>query len=365
MQEVAEVEHRCVDCGTEVLREGDRSAWPERCPVHKDQRNREMERAAQKRRPRPSRAKPSKTVVEPCVACGTDVTIARKTRWEVRCTSCAEDRAVQKRRALASGDPQEHRCLECGVELQRKGARGAWPLRCPTHREEHDAQRRRTAEVVRPKVSRARTEEPEPRRCLNCPAPVYWRFTRWQLRCDSCAEVQAREVRASRRSRLIVQRRKWLRALTCEQCGEPVSRGNRRLRIRLCLACLKTYRNAQVTAYRISRPEASREASRRWQRRNPDAVRSRNSLRRARRRSVTFERFRHEEIFNRDGWRCQICRRPVDRNAPRFHPRSPTLDHVIPLSQGGPHTKANTRCACWSCNASRGNRGGNEQLALI
>ncbi|MGR6320784.1 HNH endonuclease [Micromonospora soli] len=103
----------------------------------------------------------------------------------------------------------------------------------------------------------------------------------------------------------------------------------------------------------------------RWRRANPDAIRSRNSLRRARKRAVRYEVFRHEEIFERDGWRCQICRRMTDRTAPRFHPRSPTLDHVIPLSQGGPHTRANTRCACFECNSKRGDRGGNEQLALI
>lgn len=34
----------------------------------------------------------------------------------------------------------------------------------------------------------------------------------------------------------------------------------------------------------------------------------------------------------------------------------PTLDHVIPLSKGGPHVLANAVLACFSCNARKGNR---------
>ncbi|HET7615897.1 MAG TPA: HNH endonuclease [Bacillales bacterium] len=33
-----------------------------------------------------------------------------------------------------------------------------------------------------------------------------------------------------------------------------------------------------------------------------------------------------------------------------------TIDHIIPLSQGGPNSFANTVMSCRSCNASKGNR---------
>ena len=36
--------------------------------------------------------------------------------------------------------------------------------------------------------------------------------------------------------------------------------------------------------------------------------------------------------------------------------RSQTADHVIPRSQGGPDTRANTRGACHPCNRHRLNR---------
>jgi 5-methylcytosine-specific restriction endonuclease McrA len=61
------------------------------------------------------------------------------------------------------------------------------------------------------------------------------------------------------------------------------------------------------------------------------------------------------KIFERDRWRCQLC----GRNTPKAlrgknQPASPELDHIVPLSRGGPHTYANTQCACRECNGNKG-----------
>jgi 5-methylcytosine-specific restriction endonuclease McrA len=71
------------------------------------------------------------------------------------------------------------------------------------------------------------------------------------------------------------------------------------------------------------------------------------------------------EIFKRDGSRCHICRRRLSPKTKWPHPRTPSIDHLIPLTRGGLHEKANVRTACLSCNSAKGNRGGNEQLLLI
>lgn len=77
------------------------------------------------------------------------------------------------------------------------------------------------------------------------------------------------------------------------------------------------------------------------------------------------ERVDTSQIYERDGWRCGICRKRVDRRLAWPHPKSPSLDHVVPISEGGAHTKANVRLAHLTCNTARGARGGGEQLALI
>lgn len=59
------------------------------------------------------------------------------------------------------------------------------------------------------------------------------------------------------------------------------------------------------------------------------------------------ESFTLLEIAERDGWRCHICRRKVDRQAW-------SLDHLIPKSKGGLHVRENVKLAHRRCNSLRG-----------
>jgi hypothetical protein len=78
------------------------------------------------------------------------------------------------------------------------------------------------------------------------------------------------------------------------------------------------------------------------------------------RRAIRFgcavvERFGRLEIFERDGWRCGICGQPTPRWLIGSNdPQRPTLDHIIPLSRGGEHSRRNAQCACWRCNIKKG-----------
>jgi 5-methylcytosine-specific restriction endonuclease McrA len=59
------------------------------------------------------------------------------------------------------------------------------------------------------------------------------------------------------------------------------------------------------------------------------------------------------EIYERDGWTCQVCLEPVDPRLirSRSHWR-PSLDHIIPKSLGGPDASENLRLAHWWCNSA-------------
>ncbi len=87
--------------------------------------------------------------------------------------------------------------------------------------------------------------------------------------------------------------------------------------------------------------------------------------RRARKFGVHYEYINPRTIYERDRWMCGICKRPVDRGLQYPHPLSASLDHVVPISDGGDHAPANVQCAHHKCNHAKGNRGAGEQLALI
>lgn len=78
--------------------------------------------------------------------------------------------------------------------------------------------------------------------------------------------------------------------------------------------------------------------------------------RRAAIRGAEVERFEHSEVFERDGWICQLCGDPTDWTTHFPDPLSPSLDHIVPLSRGGEHSRANTQCAHLACNIRKGNR---------
>jgi 5-methylcytosine-specific restriction endonuclease McrA len=88
---------------------------------------------------------------------------------------------------------------------------------------------------------------------------------------------------------------------------------------------------------------------------------------RARKRQAFVAPVNRKRIFERDGWRCQLCHRPVVRTAVVPHPRAPVVDHVVPLARGGTHEPANVQCAHFICNSIKSDQvlGPGEQLRLI
>jgi 5-methylcytosine-specific restriction endonuclease McrA len=89
--------------------------------------------------------------------------------------------------------------------------------------------------------------------------------------------------------------------------------------------------------------------------------------RRARKRGAVCVRYVPTDIFDRDGWRCQLCGRKVKRTAAVPDPLAPTIDHIIPLSAGGADAPANVQCAHFECNWRKSDRTGpnGDQLRLL
>lgn len=69
--------------------------------------------------------------------------------------------------------------------------------------------------------------------------------------------------------------------------------------------------------------------------------------------STQVENIVADEIFARDKWKCQSCKRKVSKQFDVIDDLYPNLDHIIPLSKGGTHTKDNVQCLCRACNLEK------------
>ena len=139
----------------------------------------------------------------------------------------------------------------------------------------------------------------------------------------------------------------------CKECGNELARGYTAMRTFLvvqqpCKVCSKLFDPAGTKTVTCS------DACARVNDRN-----IRNSVgtrRRARILKRPVEMFTHKEIFERDKWLCGICGKPVDATLRFPDPGTPTLDHVIPISRGGSHTRDNVQLAHFYCNTAKGNK---------
>lgn len=81
-----------------------------------------------------------------------------------------------------------------------------------------------------------------------------------------------------------------------------------------------------------------------------------NHRKRARHFGVAYESFNLLDVLARDRWRCQLCgvKTPKAKRG-SMDDDAPELDHVVPLSMGGGHTRENTQCLCRRCNGAKSN----------
>lgn len=100
-----------------------------------------------------------------------------------------------------------------------------------------------------------------------------------------------------------------------------------------------------------------RQARRRYKK-----VAGKHFKQRAKRYGVAYERFPKSLVYERDNYICQLCNEPVRKTVQyrksdgKIHMKSPTIDHIVPMSKGGDHKPHNCQTACFECNSKKGNR---------
>lgn len=104
---------------------------------------------------------------------------------------------------------------------------------------------------------------------------------------------------------------------------------------------------ASLRRYAQANKEQLKEKRREYREKNRDLIRALNNRRKALKKNAPINDLtgaQWREIKALYGYRCAYCGEK---------PKKLTMDHVIPLSKGGPHTASNIVPACGSCNSSK------------
>lgn len=83
---------------------------------------------------------------------------------------------------------------------------------------------------------------------------------------------------------------------------------------------------------------------------------ARSDLQRARYHGVAYVHVDRNKIYERDGWMCGICGDGIDRAAAWPDQMCASLDHIVPMAEGGPHQPDNCQAAHWLCNSIKSDR---------
>lgn len=200
-------------------------------------------------------------------------------------------------------------------------------------------------------------ETPGPRSCLDCGADISHRGNRAK-RCEACAETARKVVHAGHskawRERYPEQVVTYGLRYRLENPGRPL-RGDPEKRAATLRAWRRrnaARRRTQARAWRAANPETMR----RYRHEQREARRDAVQRRRARKAALPYEPIVYRHLAVRDHWTCQLCHEAVDPTIVHPDLMSGSVDHVVPISKGGPHLYGNVQLAHLTCNLAKGDR---------
>ena len=202
--------------------------------------------------------------------------------------------------------------------------------------------------------------------CVVCAEPFEARSARSKLCSDRCRKARAAS---------------WYRDYyaagnaydsACSSCGKGMRRGGTSLGAgeAKCLPCRRVHgthgmydggcRCAECKAFKAAR---AREFNAAYKAEHGVSYTIHYRQKRAEAGDPVTGRVRHWitrerrlSIYERDGYVCHLCGVDCPREFSVDDRTSPTLDHLVPVSQGGGNESSNLKTACWSCNSSRRDR---------
>lgn len=222
--------------------------------------------------------------------------------------------------------PYMVRCNVCGLEFTRYPDK-KHRITCPSCRKTQLTKKR---EIKKRKKSesalRREAEYTKEKRCAVCGSVFHSEHENARFcsnRCRKSDKIKKKNER-ERRKAAARQAEELEKEKTCASCGKPFH---------------SVYESAK---YCTECHKAVRYCDHKW---------------RAERYGVAYEPgITTEKLIERDGNICQICGEPCDKNDRSWGasgPYYPSIDHIVAMANGGPHTWDNVQLAHIICNSRK------------
>ncbi len=314
-----------------------------------------------------------------CMKCGSDWVTPRGKNM-VSCPECCKQQRCKARKQGRLPAEESKACERCGCEFVAIGGNAMLQSRhCAdclivARKESREKYRQEVAKGLRTPGKASRREK---LKCLLCGQSLVKNQTKY---CGNQCFVAAKKAGIQSWDRTGQLESIWHRGgrWACAPSRKPIQemRGNmhaflrkvRRLtgfaaiRWRPCKECGASSERRICSSECQTAWDNNRKARRRAAKKAYNKVAGRHFKQRAKRFGVRYIRFAKSMIYERDGYTCQLCRNPVLQTVKynaadgKIHMRSPTIDHIIPMSKGGNHEPPNCQTACFECNSKKGNR---------
>lgn len=245
-----------------------------------------------------------------------------------------------KRKDRGGSIKYDHRCRECKRKYENK--RALLPERKEKSIIHHKTYRQKKRELKRAEAETNGILSKDVGvfskvawcKCSNCNSVTYYKHK--QLYCVPGA-LNAGMCNKCYRSSVLTGIVATKRKVKCVDCGCDIMGTASKRRCSVC------HSKRQMSLKKAQRSIGERS--------------DRSIVDRAKKHGVHIDRVNRVIVYNRDGWMCYLCGVRVV-SSKTYRPDQATLDHIIPLSAGGPHTYDNVMTCCHRCNTNKSNKVG-------
>jgi 5-methylcytosine-specific restriction endonuclease McrA len=195
-----------------------------------------------------------------------------------------------------------------------------------------------------------------------------------QRTCSRTCGSKERARRKADRLQALAIEAETRRSGTCAQCATAYRKASATQRY----CSPQCYRDATTTPRTLTCAHCCEQLVAKWKRLHPECAKarkmadkkarrkaSRAKAREDRKHTSRAKRFgvprdssiRNVDVYERDGWTCQLCHRPISKRLlGRNESQAPSIDHIIPLSMPGSpgHVWNNVQAAHRVCNSTKG-----------